>query len=117
MFRYVRYKKRPEVSMRRLQLALILVALVVPGIIKAQSLKVRGKVVDSSGLVMPGAQVKLFRGETPVQETNSSSTGEFEMSVPSGAYRLEVSAVDFQTVNRNITVTGTTGPLTISMKL
>ena len=103
--------------MKRLQLLFILVAVIVPGVIKAQSLRLRGKVVDSSGLVMPGAQIKLFQGDSLIQETTSSSTGQFEMAVASGAYRLEVSAADFQPLRRNVSVTPNMAPLTVSMKL
>src|SRR5262245_15845624 len=98
--------------MKRLQLFVIILAMIIPGVVAAQTRRLRGKIVDSSGLVMPGAQVKLFQGDALTTQTTSSSTGDFEMLVPAGNYRLEVSAADFQLFRRNVSVTPNMGPLT-----
>src|SRR5262249_6646184 len=47
----------------------------------------------------------------------SGSTGDFDISIPPGDYRLEVSAPDFQPFRQNVKVTATTAPLSVAMKL
>ncbi len=102
----------------RMQKVLMVVAmLMIAGFAAGQSARLRGKVLDSSGLVMPGAQIKVFQGDKLVKDAVSGSTGEFDISVASGDYRVEVSAADFQPARQNVRVTPTMGALTISMKL
>jgi hypothetical protein len=64
--------------------------------VSAQTASLRGRVLDSTGAVMVGAQVQVYQqGADPVRETLSNDTGEFEMNLPVGEYRLLVSAPDF----------------------
>ena len=83
----------------------------------AQNARLAGRVLDSSGLVMPGAQVKVYQGGNVVKEAVTSATGEFDVAVTPGEYRLEIVAPDFNTHTEIVRAAPGTGPLTISMQL
>ena len=83
----------------------------------AQATKVRGKVLDSSGLIMPGATVKIYQGNKLVQEGTTSNTGDFELSVAAGNYKIEVSAPDFATKTQDVKVAANLAPLTFKLDL
>src|SRR5215510_4791695 len=115
MVRYILYNRRLEafiMQQRGLFMALIFLLLTVVAV--GQSARLRGKVLDSSGLVMPGAQLKVFQGDKLVKEATSGSTGDFDIPIAPGDYRLEVSAVDFQAFRQNVKVTAAMAPLTIA---
>src|SRR5256885_16713441 len=57
-------------------------------VIMGQSVKLKGRVLDSSGLVMPGPRIKDYQGETVVAQGTAGPTGDFELPVDSGSYRL-----------------------------
>src|SRR4051812_23060663 len=103
--------------MRRRGLFIVFLFLMLTVAAVGQSARLRGKVLDSSGLVMPGAQLRVFQGDKLVKETTSGSTGDFDISIAPGDYRLEVSAPDFQPFRQTVKLTASTAPLTISMKL
>src|SRR5215813_7586602 len=97
-------------------LALLLVLLVsITG--SAQSAKLKGRVMDSSGSIMPGVQVKLYQGDKVVQQALSTDMGEFELAVNPGDYKLEVTAPDFNTYTEMVKISGDTGPLAVTMQL
>jgi Carboxypeptidase regulatory-like domain len=97
-------------------LALLLVLLVsITG--SAQSAKLKGRVMDSSGSIMPGVQVKLYQGDKVVQQGLSTDMGEFELAVNPGDYKLEVTAPDFNTYTEMVKVSGDTVPLAVTMQL
>src|SRR5262245_36484371 len=83
----------------------------------AQTARLRGKVLDSSGLIMPGATVKVYQGDKLVTEATSSSTGEFDIPVNPGDYKLEVGAPDFETKTQTIKVTPNLAPVSVSLNL
>jgi hypothetical protein len=83
----------------------------------AQSAKLKGKVLDSSGLIMPGVAVKVYQGTNVVKEGTTTATGDFEFAVNPGDYTLEVSADDFETHKEAVKATANFAPLTISMTL
>src|SRR5205823_3401743 len=89
---------------RPMRKLLTIVAILVAGNIFAQSAKLRGRVMDSSGWVMPAAHVKLYRADEVVQEGETSVTGDFEISIDPGDYRIEVTAQDFQPWVQNVRV-------------
>ena len=96
-----------------LTFALILVA----GNVIAQSARLRGRVMDSSGSVMPGARVKLYRSDEVIKEEVTSPTGDFDIAAEPGAYRIEITAPEFQTFSQTINVAPGTGPLAITMRV
>jgi hypothetical protein len=83
----------------------------------AQSAKVTGRVLDSTGSVMPGVRIKLYRGDKVVKEGASSPNGDFEIAADPGDYKLEVIAPDFDTYTEMVKVTPEMGPLSVTMSL
>jgi len=87
------------------RLPLILVAIFACSIvsrINAQSLTsgdIAGSVLDSSGAVIPGADVKAINTATgAVQEVKSGATGEYRVSLlQPGPYKVTITAAGFQT--------------------
>src|SRR5215471_21157831 len=101
--------------MRKLLLAGFILLIATVGF--AQATKVRGKVLDSSDLIMPGATVKIYQGNKVIQETTTSNTGDFEVSVAPGNYKIEVSAPDFATQTQDLKVAANLAPLTFKLDL
>src|SRR5262245_49919150 len=83
----------------------------------AQSARIKGRVMDSSGSVMPAVQVKVSQGQSVVKEGVTSETGEFDLPLNPGEYKLEVIAPDFDTHTEMVRVTPEMGPLAITMQL
>ena len=98
---------------RTLIFALILAA----GNVIAQSARLRGRVMDDSGSVMPGAQVKLYRAEEVIKEDLTSATGDFDFAVEPGEYKIEITAPEFQTFSQTVKAVPGLGPLAITMKV
>ena len=103
--------------MRMRNLLSLLLTLLIASATFAQSARVRGRVMDSSGSVMPGVQVKVYQGETVVREGMTTDTGDFELPVNPGEYKLEVTAPDFDTHSEMIRVTPEMNPLAVTMQL
>src|SRR6266478_4515179 len=83
--------------------------------VNAQTILLRGTVLDPSGAVIPGADLKLFQGNRLVGERKTDATGNFSFDVTAGDYRLEVSAPEFRPHNQNVRVTPNMRPLSISL--
>jgi hypothetical protein len=83
----------------------------------AESAKLRVRVFDSSGAVLPKVQVKVYQADKLVEEGLTSSTGDFDIPVDPGEYKVEVTAADFQRAVENVHVTEDSPPLAITMKL
>ena len=79
--------------------------------------KVRGIVKDPSGAVMPGVAVSVLQGANVVQATKTESDGSFLLTVPAGAYRLAVTAPDFDLEARDIRVTANMPSLVVNMSV
>ena len=84
----------------------------------------KGKVLDSTGLPMASATVKVYRGAgvpaagaQPVKEGLSTATGDFDLELPAGAYRVEVSAPDFTTFQQAVQLANNTAPLAVTLSL
>ncbi len=103
--------------MRMGKLLTVLLLLMMVTAIFAQSAKVKGRIMDSSGSVMPGVQIKVYQGEKVVKEGTTSGTGDFEIPVDPGEYKLEMTAPDFDTYAEVVKVTPDMGPLTVTMQL
>src|SRR5205809_2225855 len=101
--------------MRKL-LTVLFLLLTVTGIF-AQSAKVKGRIMDASGSVMPGVQIKVYQGEKVIKEGTTSGSGDFEIPVDPGEYKLEMTAPDFDTYSEVVRVTPDMGPLTVTMQL
>ena len=81
--------------MRMRNLLTLLLTLLITSATFAQSTKVAGRVMDTSGSVMPGVQVKVYQGDAVVKEGLTTATGDFELPVNPGDYKLEITAPDF----------------------
>src|SRR5436309_7296289 len=103
--------------MQTRNLHLILLTLLAAITLSAQSGRIRGRVMDSTGSVMPGVRVKLSQGDKVVNETSSTATGEFEIAAEPGDYRLEITAPDFDPHTEMVKVTPDMRPLSITMLL
>src|SRR5215813_6357956 len=103
--------------MRMRNLLSLLLTLLVAASTFAQSAKIKGRVMDGSGSVMPAVQVKLYQGDKVVQQGVTSETGDFEIPVNPGDYKLEIAAPDFNTYTEMVKVTPDMGPLSVTMQL
>src|SRR5262245_41859076 len=99
--------------MRMRNLLIILLTLLTATAILGQSTQVKGRVMDSTGSVMPGVQVKLLQGDKVVKETLSNGMGDFEIPIAPGDYKLEVTAPDFDSYSEAVKVTPELGPLAV----
>jgi hypothetical protein len=97
-----------------LGIALILLA---TSVIFGQTARLKGNVLDSSGLIIPGAQIRIYKGDQLVRETAAGSTGDFDIAIDPGDYKVEITAPDFQPYSEMIKVTLTMAPLAVSLKL
>ena len=77
----------------------------------AAGYEIRGRVLDPSGAVIPGARVDLFRqGQTPVATAKTNEVGEFRLSaVPAGSYELVAQSPGMEPQSRALNVPGTSG--------
>lgn len=64
--------------------------------------RIRGVVTDPSGAVIAGASVKAYdESGSLVGETNTTSEGRYDLAVPDGVVRLQVSSNGFRTFTVN----------------
>lgn len=71
--------------------------------ISAQNASLKGK-VTLENTAMPNANIILQNGKTKFG-TNSSSSGDYELKIPSGTYKLIVSGLGLQTLSQEISFT------------
>src|SRR6185369_12814252 len=103
--------------MRMRNLLTLLLTLFIASASFAQSAKVKGRVMDSSGSVMPGVQVKVYEADKVVKEGLTDAMGDFELPVNPGDYKLEVTAPDFNTYTEMVKVAPDMSPLAVTMQL
>jgi hypothetical protein len=97
---------------RPLALAVLLLS---ASVLMAQSPRLTGTVVDPSGAVIPGVDVKVLQGTTVVREGKTNDTGNFSFDLPAGDYRLEVTMDAFRPVQQNVRVTANMRPVRIPL--
>lgn len=86
----------------RYRLVFCLLAFVAPCLHASDALRLTGTVTDPSGAVVPNAQVTATNTATMnARATETDANGAFELLVPAGAYRVEVSAVGFSLFQRD----------------
>jgi hypothetical protein len=83
----------------------------------SQAAKLSGHVVDASGAVMPGAQIKVYQDDKLAKEATTTQSGDFEIPIEPGEYKVEISAPDFSVFTEMVRVTPEMGPLAITMSL
>src|SRR5262245_1775585 len=103
--------------MKRLSL-FVLLAIIVFGVsASAQTGRLTGKAMDSSGGVILGADVTLLGpGNVAVAKTQTGADGNFTLDAPPGSYALQVTLEGFEPVVEGIAVTATNNrPLSITL--
>src|SRR2546425_3933171 len=103
--------------MRMRNLLILLLTLLIASATFAQSAKVKGRVMDTSGSVMPGVQVRVIQADKIVKEALTDAMGDFDLPVNPGDYKLEIAAPDFNTFTEMVKVTPDMGPLAVTMEL
>src|SRR6185369_3359220 len=93
------------------------VYLLVTSLVYAQAIRVRGTVLDPSGAVIPGADLKLIQGSNVVAQTKTDATGNFFFDVVVGDYRLEAAADGFRTRQQNVRVATNMRPLSVPLSV
>src|SRR5262249_41471364 len=83
----------------------------------SQAARLSGHIVDTSGAVMPGAQIKIYRGDRLAKEATSTQSGDFDIQIEPGEYKVEISAPDFSVFTEMVRVIPGMGPLAITMTL
>src|SRR5207244_11688238 len=101
--------------MRMRNLLTLLLTLLIASATFAQSAKVKGKVMDTSGSIMPDGQVKLLQGDKVIGQGLTTGTGAFELPAIPGDYNLAITAPDFNTLTEMVNVTLDMGLLAITM--
>ena len=109
--------------MRMRKLLPVVLMLLTASLIPAQSAQVtsstqvKGRVMDSTGSIMLGVQIKVYQGDKVVKEGTTAATGDFEIPLEAGEYKLELTAPDFEKYTEVVNVTPGMGPLSITMLL
>jgi hypothetical protein len=97
---------------RPLALAVLLLS---ASVLIAQSPRLTGSVLDPSGAVIPGVDVRVLQGTTVVREGKTNETGNFSFDIPAGDYRLEVTMDAFRPHEQNIRIAPNMRPLRVTL--
>ncbi len=105
--------------MKRLSLFVVLTLIVFGITASAQTGRLTGKAVDSSGGVILGADVTLLGpGNTTVAKTQTGADGNFTIDAPPGSYALQITLDGFEPVVQGIAVATTNNrPLAITLAI
>src|SRR5262249_37172790 len=105
--------------MKRLSLFVVLAIIVFGVAASAQTGRLTGKAMDSSGGVILGADVTVLGpGNTTVAKAQTGADGAFTFDVPPGSYALQVTLDGFEPVVQGIAVTATNNrPLEITLSI
>src|SRR2546428_12177729 len=93
-------------------LALLLLS---ASVVNAQTARLRGTVLDPSGAVIPGADLKVSQGSRLIAEGKTDATGNFGIDVAAGEYRVEISAPEFRPYQQNVRIGVNMRPLSITL--
>ena len=101
--------------MKQLAFIALAVLLLSASVVNAQTVRMRGTVLDPSGAVIPGADLKVSQGSRLIAEGKTDPTGNFGIDVAAGEYRVEISAPDFRTVQQNVRASVNMRPLSVTL--
>ena len=91
--------------------------LVSASIVGAQAARLRGKVTDSTGGVMPAVTVNVYQSGSVVRTGQTNATGNFDFELPPGSYGVEASAPDFNRFRQEVQLAPNLAPLSISLSV
>ena len=112
--------------MRRFLSLLILSLMVTATVLGAQggTMRLKGKVLDSTSLPMAATTVKVYQGNAEPKEGAAvfkegvtDNNGDFDLEVPPGDYYIDISAPDFNSFRQAIRATATTPPLAVTLSV
>jgi hypothetical protein len=98
----------------------IIIFLIVLGSVfaaNAQTVLLRGTILDPSGAVIPGADIKVSQADRVVSERKSDATGNFSFDLTAGDYKLEASVEGFRPYRQNVRVVPNIRPVSISLSI
>ena len=75
----------------------------------------RGRITDASGAVIPGSKITVLRGSAVIDELVTNLTGDFDMELAAGDYRLEVNTAGFNPLRQNVRVAAGIAPLSLTL--
>jgi Ca-activated chloride channel family protein len=112
----------PEGAMRTSVRPFVVCLLVVlfVGAVSGAALSIHGKVVDTSGAVIPGATVELTLKGASVRSVVTNETGEFEINgLGPGEYVITVSLASFKTLTQKLRLVegAPTAPLAFTLEV
>lgn len=102
--------------MIRLALACLLV---LPAILFAQTTEITGRITDPQDQIVPGARVRLLRGNTQTAlEATANESGYYVFpNLPSGSYQMTVTRDGFKTAQREGITISTTDKVRLDIRL
>jgi carboxypeptidase family protein len=106
--------------MRRLRLftvAFILLSISIFGAQSAQTVKLRGKVTDSTGAVMSATTVKAYQKGQLVKEAITDDQGGFSVDLAPGQYGVEVSAPDFTPYRETVQLSAASPAMAVALEV
>jgi hypothetical protein len=83
----------------------------------AQTVLLRGTILDPSGAVVPGADIKVSQTDRVVGQRKSDATGNFSFDLTAGDYKLEVSVEGFRPYTQNVRVIPNIRPISVSLSI
>jgi len=83
----------------------------------AQTVAIQGTVQDSTGGVLRNAIVELYQNQELVVRTDSGADGRFRVEALPGEYRIQVTALNFGMLARDLEVRPGMTPLTLQLNL
>jgi len=85
--------------------------LLMPGVLRAQEIALKGRVIDPQGNALPSASVQLLDRNQVLAKESSGPDGQFRLKVRSaGEFNIKADAPGFRTAIRSITVRPTGNP-------
>src|SRR5436190_18388592 len=79
--------------------------------------RLRGRISDSSGAVIPGSKIKVLKGSDVIAEAMTNTTGDFALELAAGEYQIELSAPEFNPLRQEIRVVAGMAPVSLSLSI
>lgn len=93
--------------------------MILPLVLLAQDVIIRGRVADPQGNACPNASIQIMKGDVVVAEVRSAADGRFSLvPPPAGGFTIKVEVPGFRPVTQPLTVDegSSNAEITISMR-